>query len=314
MSRDDTQIVVETSRGPVTIERSRVVAAKQVPPKPTRRGAPHLAVSVEDLQRVMAHTWGALERERLGDWELRASAGFTQRGNSVVVVGSPGVPLEDAVHQVEKWYAARGLPARLALAGPEGFEPEDDPLGALLLRRGYAAGSRTRNLTAATEAVAAADPGGPEVVVSERPSRSWLDTYARTRRTLPGVTEQVLTGSPSQLFGQVTLPDAPLRLRERSLQRPFTQTQGQEPVREPIALARLGIGAGWAGLGAVWTDPAYRGRGLAAHLTARLARAARAGGTHLVHLQVEDDNDGAIRMYRRLGFQTHSAYVYLSRP
>ena len=63
---------------------------------------------------------------------------------------------------------------------------------------------------------------------------------------------------------------------------------------------------------AVWTDPAYRGRGLASHLTAQLADHARRDGIHLIHLQVEHDNEGAVRLYRRLGFAIHSSYAYLT--
>ena len=299
-------LVVETSRGPVRVPRDRVTAAKVVPPRPSRRGAAHLAVSVDDLQRVMAPAWGALERDRIGEWELRASAGFTQRGNSVVPVGDPGMPLEQAVDQVEAWYAGRGLPAKLALAGPEGFRPGDDPLGALLLRRGYTEGSRTLVLTASTERVAAADPGGPEVLVSDDAPPEWLATYLRTRSTVPGVSGRVVTGSPEHLFGQVR-PGG-------GLSQKLGLRDADAAGATPIALGRMGIAHGWAGLGAVWTDPAYRGRGLAAHLTARLAAAARARGLHLVHLQVEHDNATAIRLYRRLGFDTHSSYVYLTQP
>jgi predicted GNAT family acetyltransferase len=64
----------------------------------------------------------------------------------------------------------------------------------------------------------------------------------------------------------------------------------------------------------VWTDPAFRGRGLAAHLTARLADAALREGVSLVHLQVEHDNATAIRLYERLGFARHSSYAYLTAP
>jgi N-acetylglutamate synthase len=65
---DDDTVTIASRTGPVTVGRARVVAAKEVPPKPTRRGAPHRAISVEDLQRVMAPSWGAVEREGLGDW------------------------------------------------------------------------------------------------------------------------------------------------------------------------------------------------------------------------------------------------------
>jgi GNAT superfamily N-acetyltransferase len=303
---DEHTLTVQTSRGPVVVDRDRVVAAKEVPPKPTRRGAPHRAITIEELQRVMAPSWGAVEREQLGDWLLRASSGFTQRGNSVVPLGDPGLPLADAVDRAEQWYAARGLPAKFAVAGPQGFDPADDALGGLLVGRGYTVGSLTLNLTAATAAVAAADPGGPLVHVAPEPDGVWLEAYARTRTTVPGATEQVLTGSPRHLFGRV-LPGGGLsqQLGLRSADAAGTT---------PIALGRLGIAHGWAGLGAVWTDPAYRGRGLAAHLTARLCARAREDGVHLVHLQVEHDNHAAQRLYRRLGFEVHSSYAYLTAP
>ena len=122
---------------------------------------------------------------------------------------------------------------------------------------------------------------------------------------LPGVSEQVVTGSPRQLFAQVR-PGGGL-----SQQLGLRAADAAGTI--PIALGRMGIAHGWAGLGAVWTKPAYRGRGLAAHLSARLAAAARAEGIHLVHLQVEHDNETAIRLYRRLGFDVHSSYAYLTQ-
>jgi ribosomal protein S18 acetylase RimI-like enzyme len=305
VGRDARTVSVETSRGPVTIALDRITAAKEVPPKPSRRGAAHLALSIEDLQRVMTPSWGAVERATLGDWTLRASAGFTQRGNSVVPVGSPARPLDDAVAEVEDWYAARGLPAKFALAGPEGFDPADDPLGALLVARGYGSGSRTLNLTAAREAVVAADPGGPSLTVSDELTPQWLEAYRRTRETEPGVTETVLLDSPRVLFASI----APGGGLSQQLGLRAADAAGTAP----IALARLGIGAGWAGLGAVWTDPAYRGRGLAAHLTAALAVRLREEGIALIHLQVEHDNEPAVRLYRRLGFDVHSSYVYLTQ-
>ena len=305
VARDAQSVRVETSRGVVTIELERVTAAKEVPPKPSRRGAAHLAVTIEDLQRVMTPAWGAVERATLGDWALRASAGYTQRGNSVVPVGSPGKPLADAVAEVEDWYAARDLPAKFALAGPEGFDPADDPLGRLLLGRGYVVGSRTLNLTAARETIAAADPGGPAVTIGSELTPQWLEAYRLTRATVPGATEAVLRDSPRVVFASIA-PGGGL-----SQQLGLRAADAAGPT--PIALARLGIGAGWAGLGAVWTDPAYRGRGLAAHLTAALAAHLRQEDIALIHLQVEHDNDTAIRLYRRLGFDVHSSYAYLTQ-
>lgn len=305
-SSDDRRLTVMTTRGLVSIDRDRVVAAKEVPPKPHRRGAAHLAISLEDLQRVMVPSWGALERDTLGDWALRASQGFTQRGNSVVPVGDPGLPVARAVDEVERWYAVRGLPAKFALAGPEGFDPVHDELGAELLRRGYTEGSRTLAMTARSEAIAVTDVGGPPCVLSENLTDEWLSGYRRGRGAGTEVVRGVLSDSPRTLFGRIT-PGGGLS-QQLGLRAPGAAGS------TPIAVARLGIAHGWAGLGSVWTDPAYRGRGLAAHLTAALAGAAHADGVALLHLQVEQGNEGAIRLYRRLGFDTHSAYAYLTAP
>jgi len=304
LARSDHDVTVATREGTVVIARERIVAAKEIPPRPSRRGSPHLAISMADLQRVMGPSWGALEREHLGDWELRASQGFTQRGNSVLPVGDPGVPLSEAVDRIEAWYAVRGLPPAVSLTGPVGFDPASDPLGAEVLSRGWTTGSRTLNLTAATSHVAAADPGGPDVGIDEAIDEAWLAAYRQSRAVVTGATEGVLLGSPRQLFGSIALGGG-------LAQKLGLSTPGSRDPR-PVAIGRLGLAHGWAGLGALWTDPLHRGRGLGTHLTAQLAAAAWQDGTHLMHLQVEADNRGAIHLYERLGFEQHSTYVYLT--
>ncbi len=294
---DDDVLVVETRCGRVQVRRERVVTAKEVPPAPSRRAPAHLALSVADLARVSGPSWGALEREPLGEWELRAARGFTQRGNSALVLGDPGVPLADAVDHVERWYAVRDLPPRVALPGPTAFEPGSDPVGAELLDRGWTVGGRSHQLTAPTAAIAAADPGGPSVDVSDALEASWLEVYGRSRAVVQSAVRGVLTGSPRQLFAGIS-----------------AVAEGEDSPRaeSPVAIGRLAVAHRWAGLGAVWTDPRHRGRGLARHLTARLAAAAGADGIRLMHLQVEADNDAALRLYERLGFDRHSEYVYLT--
>lgn len=291
VSVDARTVVVETARGEVRIDRDRVVAAKVVPPRPVRRGAPHLALSIADLQRVMLEAWQPVEREALGDWVLRAAGGFTGRANSVLPVGDPGLPLTEAVDACERWYAARSLPPQFLVAGPVGFAVAEDPLGAELLGRGYREADRSVVMTAATaQVVASLEPGTTtEVTVSERLRPDWLQAYARQREVVPGATEAVLTGSPGQLFASV------------------------EEGGRVVAVARLGLAAGWAGLYSVWVDPGQRQRGVARALTGELAAQARARGVRSVHLQTLHSNAAAIGLYESLGFTAHHSYSYLRR-
>ncbi|MGC5411252.1 GNAT family N-acetyltransferase, cg3035/Rv0428c family, partial [Streptomyces sp. DT225] len=90
----------------VRIAESSLVAGKVVPSAPARRRGP--AASFAELARVTARAWQPVESEPLGDWLLRASAGFTRRANSVLPLGDPGMPLGEALARVREWYAERG--------------------------------------------------------------------------------------------------------------------------------------------------------------------------------------------------------------
>ena len=88
---------------------------------------------VEDLERAAALHWQAPETEPLGEWRLRAAAGFTGRANSALPVGDPGLPLPEAVAAVEDWYRRRDLRPMIVL--PQGAGP--DPLPAYLAERSW---------------------------------------------------------------------------------------------------------------------------------------------------------------------------------
>jgi ribosomal protein S18 acetylase RimI-like enzyme len=303
VTSDADALVVRTRRGEVRVPRALVTVVKEVPPRPSRRGAPHRALSVEDLQRVMVGAWPAMETEPLGDWLLRASRGFTQRANSVVTTGSPGMPLPSALDVVERWYAARGLAPNLTLAGPVGFDPASDPLGAEALRRGWAGRVPTATLTAPTRLLADHPPrrpgaqagavGDPQevVAVGGELSEAWLAAYRRYRPVDDVAARAILTGSPEQVFATAT--DAGGRV---------------------VGIGRLGLAAAWGGIAAMWVDPALRRRGLASDLLTALARAAATRAIASLHLQADTDNAAALRFYERRGFERHHDYVNLSGP
>lgn len=53
----------------------------------------------------------------------------------------------------------------------------------------------------------------------------------------------------------------------------------------------------------MWVAPQWRGRGVAAALLDEALGWARARGTRVVHLGVNSENAGALRLYERAGFQ-----------
>ena len=66
-------LVVRTRTGEVRVPAGSIEVVREVPPRPSRRGAPHRALSVDDLQRVMVGAWPAMETARLGDWVFLAA-------------------------------------------------------------------------------------------------------------------------------------------------------------------------------------------------------------------------------------------------
>lgn len=286
---DDAVLTVETRRGPVAVPRQDVVAAKPIPPRPTRPGRPHRTTSLADLERLMAQGWPALEQARLGDWLLRAAGGFTRRANSVLALGEPGLPLAQAVERCEAWYRERGLPPLLQLPLPDFTDVASLPLGARLLGLGYRAQQRSLVLTAAVAEVPAPSARAQVVAVRAEPAADWLAAYGRQRQVVPGVTERVLTGSRQQVFASIH------------------DDRGQV-----TALARMSVSPGWAGLHALWVDPARRREGLAQALISALALRARARALPSVYVQVEQSNLAALRLFAGLGFTTHHAYCYLT--
>jgi ribosomal protein S18 acetylase RimI-like enzyme len=72
---------------------------------------------------------------------------------------------------------------------------------------------------------------------------------------------------------------------------------------EPVAVARLSQGKGAAGLQGIGVIEGRRGQGYGSLVTAVATRAGLATGNRLVWLSVREDNERALSVYSRLGFE-----------
>ncbi|MEV2213076.1 GNAT family N-acetyltransferase [Streptomyces sp. NPDC050997] len=282
----------------VRIPESALVAGKVVPPAPARRRGP--AASYEELARVAARSWRPVESERLGDWELRAAAGFTRRANSVLPLGDPGLPLDAALTAVRRWYEDRGLPAYVQTA--TGAEGTQELLCAELERRGW-----TREVTAelwiGALAPVADRAQACEVELSREADEAWLARYQRK-----GVSEVALKvlGSGSPRSSEAESGGGPSVW--------FATVPGSSPGAAPAAVGRCVVDGRWAGFAAVEVDPEQRRRGLATTVMAALARRALDEGASAAWLHVEADNEGARALYAGTGFSAHHAYHHYRVP
>lgn len=276
----DGAVVVRRERGDrVAIPLADVVAGKPVPPRPSV----HHRLDPAEADRRAAPGWPAVESEPLGDWLLRASAGYTNRANSVLALGPPP---DDAARRTEAWYAARSLPAQAHVL--PGSDAE------LALREaGWAAYEHTLLMLASPSRLRRRlEAPDVDVTVATTLDDGWLATDARTARQ-PDVARVVLEqrdGQQGAWFATVRHDDA------------------------VVARGRGVVHGDWLGLASLWTHEHHRGAGLGRAVVAALLREGAERGVTTAYLQVVEANTAARALYERLGFAEHHRYDYLRAP
>ena len=218
--------------------------------------------------------------EREG-WLLALDGGTVGRAHSAVPARHEAVDTD--VDAIEKIYAAQGLRAVFRVPRLPAF----DALRAELAGRDYAATQPTVTMTGAAAQLAAL-PSGVEVEVAGSPASDW---------------SQVFLGEG---FDPVDGASR-LAILQRARDSVFAAVRIGGRV---VAVGSAGLAHGWCGVHGMRTLPAWRGRGLASSILARLGAQARARGLERAFLQVEQANTGAQRLYARAGFTPAWVYEY----
>jgi GNAT superfamily N-acetyltransferase len=252
-----------------------VTAAKTIPELPLR------PVDVEQLFLTTALGRPAAETAYVGQWLLRASAGWTGRGNSLLPAGDPGLPVEQALAQAVTFYEARGLrPQALVRLG----SPSDEQLRAAGWVDARPEQSDVLVMHTTLDHVNAIPAHDVELL--ERPDHQWYE--AAFDGPVPVVAQQVLEGAPKARFASVVLDG------------------------RVVAVARGSMTGHWLGVDAVRVCENYRRRGLGTALVQALARWAGTEGGRRTYLEVLLENEPAVAAYTRLGYREAYRYRYLT--
>ncbi|MBK7821673.1 MAG: GNAT family N-acetyltransferase [Tessaracoccus sp.] len=281
-ANDEWMVVLPEDRGAEWVPRAEAEAVRKVPERTVLPASP-----ADALQRVVDLTWPGLRRARLGGWTIRTGRGRTQRANSVLAVGDPGMPFLEAVAAANDWAGTQ-----LLLQAVVGSRVAEEALAL-----GWRAASPTVVMVADAASLSSSSPtdAAPEDALSEQlasagsapavlvdsPDEEWLAVYRGGDVDADRLAE--ITAAPARY----------LRVGDQAVGR--------------VALAR-----GWAVLSCVEVSPDARGEGLGRAVTRALAVEAHRLGARYLALQVEDDNVVARGLYASEGYVEHHTYAYLS--
>jgi GNAT superfamily N-acetyltransferase len=192
--------------------------------------------------------------------------------------------LEDLIGTAEAYTSERGIATLMQMT--RGAVSPD--LDALLEARGYERQASVSLQTATTsEVLALASRGALRVRLEEQPTRAWFEAW-----------HSVVGGDP----------DPQWRLLRRIEQR--TAFASVELGDETVAVGRSVAEAGWAGVFGMATRPEARGKGAAGAVLAALADWASVNDAPRMYLHVEHENEGAMRLYARVGFSELAPFYF----
>ena len=250
--------------------------------------------SIIDFERMASAHWRGIEEEWLGDWLLRAAEGFTGRANSALPLGDPGLPLDEALVAVTQWYRARDLPPMIVVPTSLQADSHGQALDNHLSERMWLTRPGPAFVMVADLPLRVPADGltaDREIQRSPEPDDAWAARYHyRGQDHLPPVARKVLTSAREQSFMSIRDGD------------------------EVLAIARLSISGGWAGITAVEVHPGHRRQGLGVAVTAAAGQEAARRGASRLFLQVEVDNAPAQALYAGLGFRVSHRYHYRVAP
>lgn len=239
------------------------------------------------LEERALNASGAFQSLVYDGWLLGYRSGPTKRLRCVNPFYPSTLPLPQKVEHCVRFYRAAGLPAIFRLL-PFSQPPE---LDAWLEHAGWQSFERTQVMHSGLASAAAASAAHEVDIVSVP---DWQEPVAPLLGVAPESLAQYIERARAY-----PLPHAGALLRRGG---------------EVVACGLVKIEDEHAGLFAVHTASAWRGRGLGSAIVSALLAEARRQGARQAYLQVSADNAAALGLYRRVGFVAAYDYWYRGPP
>ena len=243
-------------------------------------------VSAFDMERLAQQGWPPIESERIGDWELRYSSGYSDRANSVRVAAPPtSRSLKSLLSFIEDWYEKKGAAPLLQIPEPSGMSESLDELGWTQQRTSRMMVNSVSRLLSAT--ASSRERTDLDIEVRDQPNGEWYDLVSGYSADTRDEFHNIMDSVESAAFV-------------------FCRNQSGEL----LGIGRATVQDTWCGATTIETTPQSRRRGIARAITGHMALWAQEQGATDWYLQVFHDNAAARSFYENLGFTTHHVYNY----
>jgi RimJ/RimL family protein N-acetyltransferase len=240
---------------------------------------------IQFLEGLALNAWPSLQTLSYDGWMLRFANGYTRRANSVNPVYHSGMDVTAKIETCEKLYRRQGL--KVVFKMTPASQPQD--LDSILAAQEYQADARTSvqllNLSAWSQPAML-----PDVAVYEAVTEEWFSAFCE----LSGIDSRY--HSTARQLLQLIAPAHVLAAISQN---------GQ------VVTCGLGVAQGeWVGLFDVIVGRRIRRQGYGRQLVNSLLTWGRRQGARTAYLQVMLNNEPALQLYSKLGFQEQYQYWY----
>jgi N-acetylglutamate synthase len=243
--------------------------------------------TIRGCEERLVNVWPAVSTLLMEGWVVRFAHGYSGRANSASAVVPSARMSPDLLDIIEKLYRDASLRPSVRIT------PLADPaVEPLLMQRGYRIKDESRMMVLPLDRYLGVK-ANPRVRLEDAPSRRWLDGVSSHQEPSKRSADHLFA-----IVGQLRVPAAFATL---------------EIDGKAAGFGMCAIDRGWAELGSILLDSAFRGRGLGrVTVDALLAWAAREGASN-AFLQVDKTNAVACKLYASQGFTDLCGYKTIVR-
>ncbi|MDO5559806.1 MAG: GNAT family N-acetyltransferase [Oscillospiraceae bacterium] len=229
----------------------------------------------------------ALHTQFFDGWLLRTADGYTNRANSVGVLYPSTLDITSKIEYCEDFYFNQDQDCVFKLTDG------DEDLDKMLERRGYVVKTPTDCMVMDLKKCSFVKPDrkGLKVIITEKPDEEWLDAFFiyEDRR------DERIQNTAKQMFDLI---------KSQAL---YCRIVNNE---KTIACASAVVERGYMLLFNVIVDEQCRGRKYGQMLCEALLSKAIEEGAHTAYLQVVEENQIAMNLYKKLGYKKIYSYWY----